>query len=510
MKTITNTNEGTASPKTGCGVLGRYPVISVVTFAAIGLVTGIGLSFWDPEDGSSDQTNKKALLQWIGLVGDLFIRSLTCIVLPMVFVTVSLSMVDMVNAGKASTIGYKTIGLYLLTTVIAAVLGLISTIAYKQNFEEGEITNAGPAYISLGCNNPGSLFVESEDGSINCSTDYTEQSSQFVLFDVSGTLVTNDGGVQDDLSMSDTIYEGVFMKLVTKNILSSFTEGNFAAVVFFAIFLGISIAKEMVLEKDEEGGSHMELSIVKVFKETEAILIRMIMWIIATTPFAVFSLITKAIGSQSNLGQMFANVGWLIAAAVTGFVLHFIVVHVCMLWFFTKRNPFSYLKFIVPAQTTAFASASSAATLPVTLECVKQSGVVPDSIANFVMPLGATINMDGGAIYIPCCCIWLAVLNGITPNVGQYILLIILATIGSAGAAPVPSASIVLMITAYNTVFNSTGTPDGLSFILAVDWFVDRLRTVLNVTGDTVVSRIVAATTEISTSNVRLEVVQDE
>ncbi len=110
--------------------------------------------------------------------------------------------------------------------------------------------------------------------------------------------------------------------------------------------------------------------------------------------------------------------------------------------------------------------------------------------------------------YIPCCCIWLAVLNGITPNVGQYILLIILATIGSAGAAPVPSASIVLISTAYNTVFNSTGTPDGLSFILAVDWFVDRLRTVLNVTGDNVVSRIVAATTEIN--NVSSEVVQDE
>ncbi len=126
----------------------------------------------------------------------------------------------------------------------------------------------------------------------------------------------------------------------------------------------------MVLEKDEEGGSCKELSIVKVFKEIETIRIRMIMWIIATTPSAVFSLI-KAIGSQSNLGQMFANVGWLIAASVTGFVLHFILVHVCMLWFFTKRNPFSYLKFIVPAQTTAFASASSAATLPVTLECVK-------------------------------------------------------------------------------------------------------------------------------------------
>ncbi len=255
MKTVsTNTNKGKPSPETGCGILGRYPVISVVTFAAIGLVTGIGLSFWDPDDESSGQTNKKALLQWIGLIGDLFIRSLTCIVLPMVFVTVSLSMVDMVNAGKASTIGYKTIGMYLLTTVIAAVLGLISTMAYKQYFKEGEITYAGPAYISVGCNNPGSFFVESEDGSVNCSTDYTEQSSQFILFDISGTLVTKDGGVQDDLSMSDTIYEGVFMKLATKNILSSFTEGNFAAVVFFAIFLVFQLRRRWFWKRMKKEG----------------------------------------------------------------------------------------------------------------------------------------------------------------------------------------------------------------------------------------------------------------
>jgi Na+/H+-dicarboxylate symporter len=183
------------------------------------------------------------------------------------------------------------------------------------------------------------------------------------------------------------------------------------------------------------------------------------------------------------------------ASAIVGFALHFVITDVCLLGFISKKNPFTYLKHIIPAQTTAFASASSAATLPVTLKCVRGSGVVPDAITSFVVPLGATVNMDGSAIYIPCCCIWLAVLNGIEPNVGQYILLIILATIGSAGAAPVPSASIVLMITAYNTVFNTTGTPLGLSFIMAVDWFVDRLRTVLNVTGDSVVSNFVASTT---------------
>merc|ERR1712048_435075 len=139
------------------------------------------------------------------------------------------------------------------------------------------------------------------------------------------------------------------------------------------------------------------------------------------------------------------------------------------------KNPINYLKHLVPAQTTAFACASSAATIPVTLTCVQNTGAVPDSLRNFVVPLGATVNMDGGAIYFPCACIWLAFLNGEEVNAATYILLVILATVGSAGTAPVPSASLVLIITAYNTVFGTTGTPNGFEFILAIDWFMDRL-----------------------------------
>lgn len=101
-------------------------------------------------------------------------------------------------------------------------------------------------------------------------------------------------------------------------------------------------------------------------------------------------------------------------------------------------------------------------------------------------------------IYFPCACIWLAILNGITPNAGSYILLIILSTIGSAGAAPVPASGLVLVITAYNTVFGGTGIPDGFEFVVAIDWFLDRCITALNVTGDTVVAHIVACRTPIS------------
>lgn len=213
------------------------------------------------------------------------------------------------------------------------------------------------------------------------------------------------------------------------------------------------------------------------------------------TPFAVLSLIAQAIGSQDELAAAFSNVGYLIAANLVGYIAHFLITDVLIHFLLTRKNPFAYLKFIVPAQTTALACASSAATLPVTLRCVKTTGQVPDDIRLFVLPLGATINMDGSAIYFPCACIWLAILNGITPNAGSYILLIILSTIGSAGAAPVPASGLVLVITAYNTVFGGTGIPNGFEFVVAIDWFLDRCITALNVTGDTVVAHIVACRT---------------
>ena len=217
--------------------------------------------------------------------------------------------------------------------------------------------------------------------------------------------------------------------------------------------------------------------------------------VFSLTPFAVFSLITNAIGSQEDLSGAFKNVGYLIAANLIGFIAHFFITDVGIFYLVTRKNPFTYLKHIVPAQMTAFACASSAATLPVTLRCVKASGMVPDEIRNFVCPLGATINMDGSAIYFPCACVWLAYLNGEDLNFGSYIMLIILATVGSAGAAPVPSSGLVLVITAYNTVFGTTGVPNGFEFVVAIDWFLDRFVTVLNVTGDTVISRVIASRT---------------
>lgn len=255
----------------------------------------------------------------------------------------------------------------------------------------------------------------------------------------------------------------------------------------FAIAFSVALSKVF----DRQGG-HDTSFIIPFLKELDSVFLTIINWIIMCTPFAVLSLIASAIGKQEDLADSFANVGYLVVATITAMALQIAVVHCLIFGLVTRSNPWHYLKYMIPAQTMAFACSSSAATIPMTLKCVQSTNRVPEPVARFVIPLGATVNMDGGAIYFPCACIWLAVLNGIDPDIASYFLLVIISTIGSAGTAPVPSASLVLIITAYNTVFNTTGVPEGFSYILAIDWFMDRLRTVVNVTGDTVVAGMVS------------------
>jgi Na+/H+-dicarboxylate symporter len=485
-KTVTETieEEFEQDPPSGCGILGRYPVLSVMFFAIIGIGVGVGLSYWEPDDPE----DKNKTLKWIGLIGDLFIRSLRCVVLPLVFINVVISVVDMMTVGKAGSVGWKTIGLYLLTTVIAAVLGIISIVSFKGLFSEEGFADAPPATIQLGCNEDGSFLSEMADGTLMCTADYLEEvDTEFTIVDLTSSFLKNGSGPKSDISLSDTVYDGVFTKLVTSNITEAFVKGNFAGVVAFAIAFGVALSRVMGRKKPNERNF-----IMSFFKELDGVFITLINWIIMVTPFAVLSLIIKAIGSQSDLSNAFSNVGYLVVATMMAMLAHFFVVHCGLFFAVTKSSPFAYLRHILPAQTMAFACASSAATIPITLRCVKATGRVPDTVARFVVPLGATVNMDGGAIYFPCACIWLAVLNGIEPDIASYILLVVISTIGSAGTAPVPSASLVLIITAYNTVFNTTGTPEGFSYILAIDWFMDRLRTVLNVTGDAVTAGMVA------------------
>jgi len=462
----------------GCGNFGRFPLISLAIFALLGLIVGISLSFWDP-DTASAQDSKDILIRWLGLLGDIFVRALKCIVIPLVFFNVVLATVEMVKMGKASSVGWITIGVYAATTILAAIFGVISTLMFAGQYNEKTFPEAVDPVIKLGCSVAGTFLSESTDGSLSCSN---SGSNEFGIVDVSNYFQTS-STPRPNLSLSETIYQGVFHKLISSNIFASLAGGDLLAVVFFAIVFGVALGR--LSSKGKKSNVH------SIMQECDEIFIQMIVWIIKLTPFAVFSLLVRRLGSDRNLSESFENIGFLFAATIVAMIMHIVVTHLIIFPLVTKVNPIKYLSHLTPAFAMAFASSSSAATLPVTMKCVESTGRVPNNIAKFVLPLGATINMDGTAIYIPAACIWMAMLNGITPNAAQYIVLIILGSVGSAGAAPVPSASLVLIITAYNTVFNQSGVPEGFAFILAIDWLVDSFRTMLNVTGDAVVSVVV-------------------
>ena len=174
-------------PNLGCGILGRYPIVSVITAAAIGVGIGIALSYWEPEDPETKET----VLKWVGLIGDLFIRCLKAVVLPLVFCNVAVSIVDMMMQGRASTVGVKTIVLYICTTLIASIIGLISVLIFQSKFTEGEFDDQSKAFVSLGCTDEGSLVEENEaDGSLTCVADAntTSPNTAFELLDLTFSL----------------------------------------------------------------------------------------------------------------------------------------------------------------------------------------------------------------------------------------------------------------------------------------------------------------------------------
>jgi Sodium:dicarboxylate symporter family len=211
----------------GCGPLARYPILSVVSFAAVGIALGIGLGAWEPED---DDT-KANVLKWFGLLGDLFVRALKAVILPLVFCNVAVSVVDMMLVGRASSVGVLTIVLYTATTVMAATIGAISILCFGGLFEEKSFTESGPSYIALGCQAEGSFLTEMGDGTLMCSASTTgNSSSQFEIIDVTGSLARTTGSKFADLTMSETIYDGLFIKMITDNIFDSLVDANFAAV----------------------------------------------------------------------------------------------------------------------------------------------------------------------------------------------------------------------------------------------------------------------------------------
>jgi Na+/H+-dicarboxylate symporter len=362
------------------------------------------------------------------LIANIFISSLKMVLIPVIFFSISIGIANLSGHKQSSTIWFLTFSLFFISMALAIILGLGS----MNLFEPGR-------GMSL------SLF--------------SEQLNNFHLS-----------------SIPLSIFVKQFLSSIFVNPLKAMTEENILSVITFSILIGFAIAK---------GGKEFS-GIKNILNGLLGITMKIVSWIIKLSPYGVSALIIKLVSQQSP--DLFLTLSKFIIVIIGTTLFHGIVILPLLLYFFTKINLFMLWKGAREAIMTAFATSSSSATIPITLRAVEKNLKVKSDIAGFIIPLGATMNMDGTALYEASAALFIANLSGIDLSVGQQIIVFFTAMIAAIGAPGIPSAGLVTM----SLVLQSVGLPlEALAILLPIDRLLDTFRTSVNVEGDIVVSLIV-------------------
>ncbi|GAB9473541.1 hypothetical protein Gpo141_00010691 [Globisporangium polare] len=458
-----------------------FGIPGILLGAVIGIFIGWGIQTGNPSD---------ELVSWIGVPGSLFIRAIKCIVTPVVFCSLVVGMADMLAVGKASTIGVRTVLLYLLTTIVASCEGLLFVAIFRPYFgNKAQVTEETIAELAFQCDEPGFYLSHHVNGSVSCAYDATynatsefSPSSKFITTDINGFFATS-GSSSTKRSLSDALQDQLDA-LVPSNITQAFADSTLLSIITFAITFGVAISALP---------AHAQV-VGAFFRELNMVFMLMISWVIKCTPIAIISLLASSIATQSDMSVLVHGVGLYVLCDLLTFFVHVYIFYPVLLRLFVKANPFKWLFKMARAQVFAFGSSSSMATLPVVMECVEATKEVTQTLSRFVLSLGATIGMDGAALGYPVAIVFMAEAEGLGHLIGgvEYFLIVLVSTIGAIGAGPVPSYGSVVTITIWTSVFPSVPLPSTYAFVLATDWFIDRFQTAVNVTCDTVVCRIVA------------------
>jgi len=359
------------------------------------------------------------------VIGQMFISFLKMLVVPLVFASIYIAILGLGSLEDLKTIGARTIGLYLLTTALAVALA----IGVMNIFPIGEAVSV-----------EGLEFAKA---------------SQIAEFSLSAMLLS----------------------FIPVNIFNSLSSGSMMQIIVFSILFGIA---SLHME------SHRQRTMLDFFTAVSNAMLTMAEWIIKLTPIGVFSLISYVIADQGI--DIILDLWKYILLVLAVLLIHALVTLPIVLSVFGKVNPYKYLSVIREAPIMAFSTASSAATLPVSMRIVEEVGGVDKKNASFVLPLGATVSMDGTAAYLTIAVLYISHLAGVDLSFGDQILLGVTVVALSVGVAALPSASLVMMV----VILNQVGLPvEYIALIVAVDRILDMARTSLNVTSDLVVVKIV-------------------
>ncbi|MFD2892046.1 dicarboxylate/amino acid:cation symporter [Flavobacterium chuncheonense] len=383
---------------------------------------------------------KDIIVDWIKPFGNIFINLLKLIAVPLILASLIKGVSDLKDISKLSKMGGRTIGLYILTTVFAVSIGLVVVNLIK----------------------PGSYITESTR---------TELVGNYASDANSKIAAAENQKEAGPLQALEDIVPSNIVKAASDN-------GNMLQVIFFAVFFGIAL----ILIPQEQA-----TPVKAFFDGFNEVILKMIDIIMLAAPFGVFALLASLVAESPSL-DLFKALGMYGLTVIIGLAL-MIGVYILIVKVLGKKSPSFFLKGISPAQLLAFSTSSSAATLPVTMERVVDNLGVDDEVASFVLPIGATINMDGTSLYQAVAAVFIAQAFGMDLSLGVQLGIIATATLASIGSAAVPGAGMVMLV----IVLAQAGIPEaGLALIFAIDRPLDMCRTTVNVTGDAAVSMVVA------------------
>ncbi len=382
----------------------------------------------------------KLVSDWVKPFGNIFINSLKLIAVPLILASLIKGVSDLKDISKLSKMGGRTIGIYLLTTVMAVSIGLLIVNIVKPGNSISEETR--------------NELVANYSGDANSRILQAEKQQE------SGPLQ----------ALEDLVPSNIFQ--------AASDNGNMLQVIFFAVFFGIGLI--LIPEKQAK-------PVKDFFDGFNEVILKLIDLIMLAAPYGVFALLAALVVESPSM-DLFKALAWYALCVVLGLTL-MLGVYLAIVFVFTKKSPSFFMKGMAPAQLLAFSTSSSAATLPVTMERVEEHLGVEEEVTSFVLPIGATINMDGTSLYQAVAAVFIAQAFGMDLSFSTQLGIIVTATLASIGSAAVPGAGMVMLV----IVLAQAGIPEaGLALIFAVDRPLDMCRTVINVSGDATVSMVVA------------------
>lgn len=365
------------------------------------------------------------LVAWMG---DLFLKGLKMIIIPLILSSIISGIANIGDANNLGRLGFKTLVYYITTSTLALLSGLF----FVNLFKPGVGADMG--------------FVEEVEG----------------------------------LSMAKESFGETLINIVPENIFVAMVENKMLSVIFFAILFGFLITQTTNKSKT---------ILTDFFNALFDVMMKLTLFIIKFTPLGIFGIVANQVANQDNLGELISRLGIYMGVVILGLSIHAIIVLPLMLKFIGKVNPIKHFIAMRTPLITAFSTSSSNATLPLTMEAIEHKSGVSNSITSFTLPLGATVNMDGTALYELVAAMFIAQAYGIDMSITQQIIIVITGLLASIGAAGIPMAGLVMI----SVILTAVGLPlEGIGLILAVDRILDMFRTSVNVWSDSCGAVIIA------------------